>query len=356
MKPTKSNHIVLTLALLTCLSTLNPQLSTVFAQGSLTPPGAPAPTMKTLDQIEPRTIVNAANTPGDSGNSFIITNAGSYYLTTNLVGVSSKNGIKIAANNVALDLNGFALLGVSGSLSAVDIPGAQTNVTVQNGAISGWGLVGVYVESALSRNMVFERLNISANFGGISSGGAGVVRDCVCLSNLVSGIDSSGGIVSGCTADFNGSFGINVTTGTIVSGCSVRNNGGFGIYVTGGKVSGCLVSGNVQSGIYVYGSGTAVVGNTCLNNNTSISSSHAGICIINKNNRVEDNLVTGSGYAGIQVINSSSYSNNIIVKNTVISSSVTNYSIPTGQIVGPLITNAVSGVITNSNPWANFSF
>ena len=34
MKPTKSNHIVLALALLTCLSTLNLQLSTAFAQGT----------------------------------------------------------------------------------------------------------------------------------------------------------------------------------------------------------------------------------------------------------------------------------------------------------------------------------
>jgi hypothetical protein len=30
--------------------------------------------------------------------------------------------------------------------------------------------------------------------------------------------------------------------------------------------------------------------------------------------------------------------------------------LPAGQIVGPLITNTVSGIITNSNPWANFSF
>lgn len=69
---------------------------------------------------------------------------------------------------------------------------------------------------------------------------------------------------------------------------------------------------------------------------------------------MEDNHVVGNGYAGIMV--GSGFHNNIIVKNTVIGSSVTNYSIPTGQIVGPLITNAVSGVITNSNPWANFSF
>ena len=35
----------------------------------------PAPTMKTLDQVEARTIVNAANTPGDTSNLFIITSS-----------------------------------------------------------------------------------------------------------------------------------------------------------------------------------------------------------------------------------------------------------------------------------------
>ena len=46
---------LLKLAALALLSTLNSQLSTCLAQGSLTPPGAPAPTMKSLAQIEPRT-------------------------------------------------------------------------------------------------------------------------------------------------------------------------------------------------------------------------------------------------------------------------------------------------------------
>jgi len=38
---------------LVLLSILNPQLSTVFAQGSLTPPGAPAPLFKTLQVLFP---------------------------------------------------------------------------------------------------------------------------------------------------------------------------------------------------------------------------------------------------------------------------------------------------------------
>ena len=58
------------------LSALNSQLSTAHAQGSLTPPGAPAPSMKSLDQIEARTPIDAAHTPGDANNQFIISAPG----------------------------------------------------------------------------------------------------------------------------------------------------------------------------------------------------------------------------------------------------------------------------------------
>ena len=115
-------------------------LPTGFAQGSLTPPGAPAPTMKSLDQIEPRTIVNAVNTPGDAGDMFVISQPGSYYLTTNLIATALKNGITITANNVTLDLNGFALNSLPGTYTgtAIEIPGIRTNLTVRNGSINGW--------------------------------------------------------------------------------------------------------------------------------------------------------------------------------------------------------------------------
>src|SRR3954465_10824768 len=74
-----------------------------LAQGSLTPPSAPGATMKSLDQIEARTPVDATHTPGDLSAEFIISQPGSYYLTTNLVGVGGTYGVVINTNNVTLD-------------------------------------------------------------------------------------------------------------------------------------------------------------------------------------------------------------------------------------------------------------
>src|SRR5438045_619867 len=86
----------------------------VFPQGFLTPPAAPTPTMKTLDQVEARIPVDGTHTSGDASNTFIINTAGSYYLTGNLTGSPSKTGISITSDNVTIDLNGFALVRAGG--------------------------------------------------------------------------------------------------------------------------------------------------------------------------------------------------------------------------------------------------
>ena len=78
--------------------------------------------MKTLQQVEPRTPVDATNTPGDGDSSFKITQSGSYYLTGNITGVTGKHGIQIEASNVTLDLGGFRIL--SAGIDGINVSGA----------------------------------------------------------------------------------------------------------------------------------------------------------------------------------------------------------------------------------------
>ena len=101
----------------------------ILAQGSLTPPGAPAPTMKSLDQVEARTPISSA--------PFTISSPGSYYLTSNLT-VSSGDAIVIASSNVTLDLRGFTINSTStaaaGSGHGIDVTSGN-NIEIRDGFI-----------------------------------------------------------------------------------------------------------------------------------------------------------------------------------------------------------------------------
>jgi parallel beta-helix repeat protein len=179
-----------------------------------------------------------------------------------------------------------------------------------------------------------------------------LISGCMSRKNGSYGIYANDCVVRDCQAENNSNSGIGATYST-VRDCHVRNNALHGIYAAVSTVSGCYVSKNARDGIVVNGDDCQIIGNNCSSNNISGNVNDAGILIYHNNNRVEDNHVTANGNSGIWVFNGG-YSNNIIVRNTVIGTN--NYNIPTGQISGPLITNTVSGVITNSNPWANFSF
>jgi len=332
--------------ILTLLLILAP-LASGFAQGSLTPPGAPAPAMKSLAQIEPRTPISSV--------PFTITNPGSYYVTTNLIGTSGLSGIIISNNNVTLDLNGFALLGVPGAQYAVGLANSLTNITVRNGLMNGWRM-GVHETGGNSLNVVLDGLTI---FGSATDGilfdSAATVKNCLCSSNAAIGISVGGGEITDCTAAYNINSGIELNGGGVVRNCWSGYNGNYGIEVSGGIVSGCWVQNNFWSGIQVAGQGCLVIGNNCQNNNTSALAGYSGIRLEGPDNRVEDNIVYGGSYAGISV-DTINYSGNIIIKNSVFGNAGNNYLFNSSQIIGPLITNTVSGIITNANPWANLSF
>jgi hypothetical protein len=234
----------LPLAAALLLSTLNPQLATVLAQGSLTPPGAPAPTMKTLAQIEPRTPI--ASLP------FTITNSGSYYVTANLFGVSGQSGITISNNDVTLDLGGFALIGVPGSLFGINVPAARTNLALRNGIVRGWSLGGV--DAGAARNSQFLDLQVSQNgLNGLSGGSAALIVRCSAFANLAVGARAwAGSRMVDCTAGDNGSDGFSADEACSLRGCVARSNGGRGFVCgTATALTECAATRNAGAGIEV---------------------------------------------------------------------------------------------------------
>jgi hypothetical protein len=244
----------------------------LLAQGGLTPPSAPAPMMKTLQQIEPRIPIGAITTPPGTNSLFRITLPGSYYLMTNIAGASGKHGIVIESDNVTLDLRGFELAGVAGSLSAVYAIGEFTNLFIAHGTIHHWGNVGIFASDA--RNMILEDLIASENRGdafrigdgcrvrgcvmrnnagaGISANRDSVISDCVAVNNSVGIYSLVNMTLIGCTSTANTNDGIQAVAGATVVDCTSSENGGCGISVGNGSVvRGCTVRNNKAEGILV---------------------------------------------------------------------------------------------------------
>lgn len=354
----KNRSILLPLMTAT-VSTFAP-LSAVFGQGSLTPPSAPAPTMKSLSQIEPRTPISSL--------PFTVTNPGAYYLTTNLAGVG---GITVNTNDVAIDLNGFAL--TAGGGDGISASTSFTNLSVRNGTVCNCGVSGLNVNSRYSRiegvlafnnggtgigvaadeSTVIGCTSVSNGFQGLAVGAKAMVRDCISAfnqqdgiifgsdsviltsivqSNLVGGISSissSGVVIEDCTASGNGGFGIATGARSVVRDCSASGNLGDGIRV----LSDCLVHGNLA------------IGNT---NNSAAGIHVAGLSAAGA--RIEGNMVNGNG-RGILVDGGF----NLIIGNSAHGNG-TNYVFAANNTYGP--TNSVSGELTstNSNSFSNLSF
>ncbi|MGI8966533.1 MAG: right-handed parallel beta-helix repeat-containing protein, partial [Limisphaerales bacterium] len=217
-----------------------------FAQGNLTPTGPPGATMKTLAQIQPRTPISSV--------PFTITNSGSYYLTTNLVGI---NGIIISTNSVTLDLNGFWLNGLGGIGKGIDVTynsAPRTNIAVFNGNVSGFGGIGVDLSSAV--NSRIERVQVSNNGGrGLRIRDGGLVMACVVSDNGDFGMQiSSDCAVTDCIVRGNQTYGIVGDHNNTIRHCSVLNNDGSGIWLSGNgsHISDCTVNRNTSTNINTY--------------------------------------------------------------------------------------------------------
>ena len=354
--------------------------SWLFA-GPLNPPAGPvAPTYKTLSEVEPRTPLSQATTPGDATNLFIITQPGSYYLTSETIGPSAKNGIRITTSNVTIDLNGFRLVGSAGSLNGIVLPvSGQRNITVKNGFVAAWGQLGIDLN--LVRNCIVRDVQVVDSGGsGVHLGDCGVIAGCVALANGSNGfIVGQGGAISSSTARQNAADGFNTGAAGTLTGCSAVLNGrgifaSFGSTVTecsaydnetdgisvasGATVARCSARANGEDGI-AASTACSVRDNVCTSNAQGVNGG-AGIHIIGGDSRIEGNNCSAQT-RGIDVDGPG----NIITRNTC-SGNTTNWDIVAANAVGPIVqatTNAAAitgntyaGALGSTDPSANFTY
>ena len=386
--------------LFTLLAGLVPLIA--LAQGPLPAPGAPGPTMKTLDQIdaklEKRIPIDSTHTPGDDSNEFIIKTGGSYYLTDNLT--TSKTGILVLSPGVTIDLSGFQIKSGTPTGDHGIIIYAN-DCTIKNGSISGFGTgLGTGIAAGFSVGKATNLIVSGCKFKGISVIGNWQITDCVAYHNGSDGIEAySHSILTRCSAIANASanpssFGIragfgctlvdclagsNSTTnatpgpstgggiaagdGSTLRNCTAEGNAGDGIQATSScTLIGCTSTGNgtgttgsgIATDIRAHISGCTAIGNKgdgivfsgdsfVLNNHAS-KNGGAGFHDIGGFSRIDGNVSRENTGMGIQA-----GGNDTVVRNNSGANGGVAYGPTAGANWGP-----VGTANTATSPWANF--
>jgi parallel beta-helix repeat protein len=347
--------------------------------GELSPPAGPiSPTMKTLDQVQPRIPIIPANkgaaaaqvprgaTPVSCPGT--ITASGSYYLTGNCNGVVGQHGIIIDANDVTVDLSGFCLDGGgpgSGTLAGITILSGRENIAVKNGTVQGWGAGGVVFSTSDAVVDICQLSDLRALVNmsyGIRCGTRCMLVNCTAANTTASGARSvegngiflTSGTVSGCSATGNAGSGIVVAERGIVHGCTASSNGAHGIVCDESTLGDapCMLdantaTGNAEDGIRVRSYAYVL-------ENTSTYNTAAGVRAMFTRNRLEDNQVIGNG-TGIDVDGCG----NLVVRNTTAGNTV-EYDIRIDSSCIPDPANQVGIIQTAYGPsvgsWDNFDY
>ena len=278
-------------------------LAGYFIGGSAIEAQQPVPTLDRM--LTPGSVFADSRTP-ISSLPFTIDRCGSYFLTGCLTGVAGENGITIDADDVTLDLNGFGIEGVPGSLDGVHVTsGPRRNVLICDGSVRNWGDDGIDAGGGAAASHEIRILGVRA------------------MGNASNGIraGSETDIVS-CSSNGNGADGISVGGGCTVEGNECRDNGRHGI----------------------------VAENDCwiLENFVDDHCDGSGIRTDSVATNIEHNAI-GDCAIGIEV----GGSGNLVIRNAVNDSNCdgTHYMIAAGNVVGPIV-----GTASGSGPWANFSY
>ena len=322
--------------------------------GSLTPPGAPAATMKTLQEVYDKADEAEARTPIASV-PYTISQPGSYYLAQDLnLATQDTHGITISASDVTIDLNGFCLTGpgkaVGSSGHGIYAGGSLRDIAIRNGTVRDWREDGVY--AYVIYNGQFESLRCYNNGGyGLRAGLCCTVHGNTCYDNGDDGIF----VYETCTVIGNASYGnggdgIYAYRVATITNNSCSTNDGNGIWANDGAM---VIANTCRTN---YGAGIKahvdcrVVDNTCHANGFGVANA-AGIEVTGTDSSVERNLVVGNDTG----IDCSTTTGNFIAANRAAGNS-TDYSIATGNLYGQIVDGTSGGVIGTTDPYTNFSF
>ena len=337
----------------TCLIIL---AGNIFA-GDLEPVAAPASTMKTLDEVEPRIPIPGSDT---SVGQFTISQSGSYYLTGDRL--CSDTGIRIEANDVTVDLMGYTLTG-SGASYGVHIYSGG-NVEVRNGTVRG------FQNGILQSNVSYyncRAINITAESNTINGiyiyGRDCRIENCAIFNNGVSVADT---YVYGIYAGANGR----------VLGNRVFKNGSQAsghYYVVGIYANyGCDISNNVindngasstdSSKVFGIRAGAqcTISENQIVSNGSSAEDTVYGIyagsdCVIRDNLCQSNGDGAGTTVYGMQVIDSCNVTGNSINSNAYNACSfVYGLYCGTGCIISANTVNG-NGIYADEDVWGIYT-
>lgn len=231
-----------------------------FGQGSLTPPGAPVPTMKSLDQIEPRTVIT--NLP------WTISTPGGYVLDRNL-SLWSGDGISVTVSDVTLDLNGFVLTGdPRGGGHGIHVAAGAENVTIKNGVLRNWGADGIHAPDA--GFVSIRNVQVYGSGGNGVAMNTGELIDAMAKYSGLAGVrtqhDMQKLIIQNVRAIANGGGVVIEGTGeAIIIGSDISSNTGHGIFWVSAtadatfrlSLGGTSCNGNTGCGLRIAGTQTA---------------------------------------------------------------------------------------------------
>lgn len=306
--------------------------------GPLTPPpGPPTSTLRTLDQVEPRTEINSL--PGALFDQHVINAPGSYYLTGNLTPNASV-AINVTVPGVVIDLNGFE---IDGGLVGIRMTASSGTLTIRNGTIRNATGIAIDINDTLAARVIAEDLVIENCDVGIEIGTGGSVARCVIVGTPTSGlaiegagscvvrdtyVNSGGGIFLGSFAHIErvrltniNADGIRVGNESTIADAVVFEALGDGIEA-GERVT--IRSSRVRN-VGRVGILTAAVGHVI--DSTVVQASFEGIRV-GLNSRVERSAVEGSGFDGIEADN-----NSIIIACFARTSASAGYNIDSGSII-----------------------